>query len=162
MLCERIIGRLSDIQIDPAHRHKRIVHLTLTWQHTQQRAIRAKTEQGRTIRILLPPGQTLSQDDVVAITDDQIVAVVIEPVELLCATANSPEQLAQAVYELGCLHLPVQVQGMSVLTLDDGPALTVFRRLNLPVERTTRPFTTLRLASETRFQTSSSIQIRRG
>jgi urease accessory protein len=135
MLIEAPLDNLGPA-VDPDADDRRIDWLDLTWAQALQRAIRQTTRGGEKVRILTRLGVRLRHGDVLrrATDDAPAVAINIRPCQLLFARPGSSRDLASLCYELGNLHVPLQIDNSRVMTISDGPVEAVLVKLGIPYE----------------------------
>jgi len=158
MLCDRVLRNLRE-GAAPA---KQIIRLPLTWQQCRMRALKQVLDDGTNVRIILPPGIVLNDGDVIYEDESKLIAVEAVPARLLTATAPDAATLAKIAYGLGNLHLPVEVFGLQIATIPDGPALAVFRQAGVEPTELTRPFHPLPLPNGIAFALSPGFAVTSG
>ena len=145
MLCDRILG---NVDTDAAGRYASRSRdaLELTWRECARRAVRGRTEGGRTVGVLLPLGTHLRHGDVLADDGDVgLVVVTVVPCETWVADFADPASMAMASLELGNLHVPVEVIApLRLVTIPDGPIRGVLDRLASSWRAEVRRFQPLR------------------
>lgn len=127
MLFEQVLGNVFG---DPARYAGRTYDRVLIgWRDCSRRAVRATSERGLRVDVLLPLGQSIRHGDV--LTDDGTAIVVLDvvPCEVVVADFADAASLASAALELGNLHLPVEAPGgLQLVTVPEGPARGVLGR----------------------------------
>lgn len=109
MLCEKIIGKLSD----PEFSGKPADFVEIEWHETYNKLLRKKSCGGRDIAIRLgdeilktgmKPGDVLGVD-----SDGTVVAVDVPPAKVIVATVEQPTpfNFAKIGYEIGNCHAPL-------------------------------------------------------
>jgi len=109
MLCERIIGKVSDSKFDGY----KIDYVELDWHETYNKILRKNSKNGKDIAIRLndeilkigmKPGDILGIDN-----EDTLIVVDILPTEVLIATVENqtPFNIAKTAYEIGNCHAPL-------------------------------------------------------
>jgi urease accessory protein len=90
------------------------------------------------VKILAKLGVRLRHGDVLrwASTDSPTIAINVLPAEVLIAHSPDPQAIARLCYELGNLHVPVQIQNTWILTPADGPVEALMDRLGVSYETT--------------------------
>ena len=144
MLCDRVLGNVHD---EPPARYagKAQDILEITWRDCTRRALRARTESGRRIGVLLPLGAALRHGDVLLETEQSVVVVGVTPVEVWVADFPDAASMAAAALELGNFHVPVEIgAGAQLVALPDGPTRGVFDRYAATWRPEVRRFTPLR------------------
>lgn len=125
---------------------KAIDYLHLDYTDAQKSILRANTAGGRDIAIRLNPEaklRGLRDGDVLCEDGDTVVAVAIEPAEVILAKPGSYAELARCCYEVGNRHAPLyyftdptQPNGLPKLAvLYDGAMDDLFVKLGVPYER---------------------------
>lgn len=137
MLVDRVIRNLADAAGDDA---SRIDWLDLQWHECDRRALQRVSRGGVTIRIVMGAGVRLRQGDVLAESESSIVAVHALPTTVCVARPRSLHEMGLLALELGNLHAPVQLIGLELLVIPDGPVEAVFARLGVDYVREQRPF----------------------
>jgi urease accessory protein len=105
MLCEKILGKLSDGQFEGL----RVDYVDIEWHEAFSRLHRKVSAEGEDVGIrmgndVLKNG--LNQDDVLYADDRKVIAVNIPPCEAIRATVRQdhPRQIAKLCYEVGNTH----------------------------------------------------------
>lgn len=130
MLIEQVVGNLLTQDISEP-----IDWLDLTWSECAQRAVRRPTRGGVMVRVLLPLGQSLRHGDILIrgkSGQSSTIVVNLIPCPVLVITPRDLQVWAQVAYELGSLHVPVQLDGEKLVTLCDGPIEGLLERLEVP------------------------------
>jgi urease accessory protein len=135
MLVEAPVGNLSSKNIPD----QSIDWLDLAWSQCLARATRAQTRRGVDVRILLRIGMILHHGDVLRESPDPI-AVNILPCDTLVGRPRDARESAAVCYALGDLHVPVQMDQQSIVTIDDGPTRQVFERFKVTCTVESRRF----------------------
>lgn len=134
MLIESPVGNLADEPSATA-----VDWIDLTWSECRQRAWRKESRGGMLVRALLRLGVNLRHGDVLH-RGDMTIAVNVMPTEVVIAQPKDSAILAAACYELGNLHVPVQLEGDLLITLADGPVEGALEQLGIPYEVQIRRF----------------------
>src|SRR4051812_38382888 len=116
MLCDRILGNLSD----PGGARwlaKRPDPIDVLWHECASRAMRKTSRAGRSFRILLQLGVTLRHGDILAEDATSIAAVHVVPAEVLVARPRNMREMAAVALEIGNLHAPAQASGDELLVI---------------------------------------------
>ena len=140
MLCERVLGNVESEPGWLAGRQRVRDELDVQWWELRRRALRKTTRGGRSVRILLPLGQSLKQGDVVFDDGSTLVTVCVAQSEVFVAVPGGIEALALACLDLGNLHVPVQLSGAELWVAPDGPAEAALRGLGVKFELQMRRF----------------------
>jgi urease accessory protein UreE len=124
MTCERVIGKVDETaNVDWAE---------IDWKQTVRRALRLRTRSGRAINVLLPRHHPpLRHGDLLCMVDAIPVAIFVRPSRLLRIEVKDASTMGRLCAELGNLHVPLEVDGYVVLTLEDGPVCEVIDRYGL-------------------------------
>src|SRR5687767_1180135 len=93
MLCDRVLGNVGNAAPAAA------IRLPLTWQQCRARAVKKTLSDGRTVRVLFPPGVVLHHGDI--IHDEPAVVVELIQTAVLAAEAPTQADLLRIVYALG-------------------------------------------------------------
>ncbi len=99
------------------------------------------TEGGRSLRISMPRGIELEENDVLALDDNVVIAVAAKPEELFVIPIQKNVLEAAVVgYQLGNLHRPTRFTDCAVLTPADPMVADVLTRLGVMFESRNCPF----------------------
>lgn len=94
----------------------------LQWFEADRRIIRTTTAGGREIAFrLLKEGQRLHHDDVVYLDKQLVIAVQIEPSDVMVLAPQTLPEMARACYEIGNKHTPLFLDGNELLLPFDKP-----------------------------------------
>lgn len=121
MLVTEIIARKGEYSAD----HDKVEYLSLSWEELRKRRLRAVSNLGRTVDILLQEGDLLRDGDLLAVGSDRPLVVKLVPEKVLVMKAETPAEFGLICYELGNRHLPAWIGQDEVLVLDD-PVLPSF------------------------------------
>jgi urease accessory protein len=121
MLVTDIIARKGEYIAD----YDKVEYLPLSWEELRKRRLRAVSDSGRTVDILLKEGDLLRDGDLLAVDGDLLLVVKLTPEKVLVMKAETPAQFGLICYELGNRHLPAWIGQDEVLVLDD-PVLPSF------------------------------------
>lgn len=144
MLCDRVLDNLDSPTAATLTAGRTIDFLDITWVDLHRRSLRGTTRGGRTVGVLLPLGVHLQHGDILHADPQSLVAVNLVPTEVVTGSPNDLRQMGLIAFELGNLHLPIEISDDAITTLRDGPAEAVFRRYEVPFRAETRRFTPLR------------------
>ncbi len=104
MLVTEILGNLA--QMDVAQR--RIDPITLQWFEASRRLLRKTSQGGVDVAFkLFQEGSSLNHDDVVALDEQTVWVIQIEPCEVIVCSPPSMAEMARACYEIGNKHAPL-------------------------------------------------------
>jgi urease accessory protein len=121
MLCEAILGSVpDDADVD---------WVDLDYLQTTRRALRLRSRSGVKVDVLLPRGQTLRHGDVLC--ESPLVAVWVKPAAVLILRPATPAQAMTLAATLGNQHLPIEIDGDALITLDDGPTREIAADLDV-------------------------------
>jgi urease accessory protein UreE len=154
MLCDRVLGNVAAAPPVGA------IALPLTWRECRSRAAHKQLPDGRTVRILLPPGVVLNHGDVLQDEPGCLIYVDLVPINVLAANVQGAD-LLRVTYALGNLHFPIQIDGGTILTPVDGPAMAVFRDLGIATTTVRRRFQPLPLPNGLTFRASEDFTVLR-
>jgi urease accessory protein len=144
MLCDRVLDNLDSPTAATLTAGRTIDPLDVTWIDLHRRSLRGTTRGGRPVGVLLPLGVRLGHGDILHADPQSLVAVNLVPADVITGSPKDLRQMGLIAFELGNLHLPVEIGDDSITTLRDGPAEAIFRRYELPFRTETRRFTPLR------------------
>ena len=104
MLCEQILGTLSDEQF----KNLKVDYVDVRWHEAFKKLHKKKTQEGRDLGISLGNEiltRGLNQDDVLGVDGDTVIAVNIPACEALVMTVdNDVRMVAKVCYEIGNKH----------------------------------------------------------
>ena len=160
MLCDRVIGHLDDPDVLPAS-GKRSTVLDLTWLQCHSRTYKKVLEDGRTIRLLLPPGTVLQHGDVVSDDGGEVIWINLLPCELLIVDTSNAPAIGPLMYEIGNLHAPLEMLPTGFATNPDGPVEAVLRKYKTPFRTEIRRFHPLQLPNGESFRLAPTFSISR-
>lgn len=121
MVATDIIARKGEYIAD----HDKVEYLLLSWEELRKRRLRAVSNLGRTVDIVLKEGDILRDGDLLAVESDRPLVVKLNSEKVLVMQAETPAQFGLICYELGNRHLPAWIGQDEVLVLDD-PVLPSF------------------------------------
>ncbi|MEZ5584522.1 MAG: urease accessory protein UreE [Candidatus Competibacteraceae bacterium] len=114
--------------------------LTLPFELRQKSRLLANLDDGREVRLFLPRGTVLRQDDLLRARNGLVVRVQAALEDLSGAHTEDPLRLARACYHLGNRHVPVQIGAGWVHYLHDHVLDNLVQALGLTVMRERAPF----------------------
>jgi urease accessory protein len=115
--------------------------LDLTWLECRQRAGRKCTRSGREVCILLRLKETLRNGDVLGQwSDGSTIVVNLLPANVLIAYPRNRIELIMLSFELGNLHVPVELAVDQLVTPGNFAVEGILDRLSIPFETQTRTF----------------------
>ncbi len=105
MLCEKILGKLSD----EAFTGLAVDYVDIEWHEAFSRLHRKTSREGEDVGIRMGNevlSHGLNQDDVLFADSSKVIAVNIPPCEAICAKVREdhPRQIAKLCYEVGNTH----------------------------------------------------------
>lgn len=121
MLVTEIIARKGEYSAA----HDKVEYLPLSWEELRKRRLRAVSNLGRAVDIMLPEGDLLRDGDLLTVEGDRHLVVKLIPEKVLVMKAGNTAQFGLICYELGNRHLPAWIGQDEVLVLDD-PVLPSF------------------------------------
>ncbi len=105
MKIEKVLGKLNNKE----NTNKNIDYAPIEWYNSAKKIQRITTTEGREIGIMLDEhtaSHGLFQDDILAETDEYIIAVDILPCEVLVISGDNAALLPKICYEIGNRHAP--------------------------------------------------------
>src|SRR4051812_24918906 len=118
MLCDRILGNLSDEYFSSLPRGRD--RLEIHWWELDLRAMRITTHGGLLVRVLLPRGVFLNEGDVLFHDGAMLVVVRVHPCEVLVIRPIGARQMGVVALTLGNLHAPTEITGDEIRVAPDG------------------------------------------
>lgn len=108
MICETIVGKLSEIDITG----KTIEYVEIEWHEAFKKIHKKTTDQGREVGIRLNDevlSRGLYEGDVIYMDETLIIAVKTPPCEVICIhiASDHPFMIAKTCYEIGNRHAPL-------------------------------------------------------
>lgn len=121
-IIEQIIGNLDELRAQGKITDQQIDYVPLQWFESERNILRKTTQSGREIAFrLLKEGQRLKHNDVVLISDDQVIAIEILPSDVIVLSPQTLPEMARACYEIGNKHSPLFLDGNEVTLPYDKP-----------------------------------------
>lgn len=159
MLVESIVANLYEPSTHP-HGDVEVDWVDFRWDECHRRALRKQSRGGRDLRVLLPIGQHIRHGDLLGRWPDtqQYLAAYVLPTDVLVGRPTSASLFAKLAYELGNLHVPVEIHATEILTPPDGPVEAAFARVGVACVREVRRFTPDR-ADVPQVSRSSALQV---
>ena len=139
MWCEKVI-RSFDPTSDPDRGGRTVERIEIAWNECT-RMLKKQTLSGEPVRVLLPPGQILSHNDVVFESATRAIVIYVIPCEVIMAHVSNAKQMAILALELGNLHCPSEVGTDYIIFIEDGPAMSVSNAMKLRWTKEVRRFT---------------------
>ena len=109
----------------------------LPFELRQKSRLRAKTQDGEEVALVLPRGRVLRGGDRVTATDGREVEIVAAPEKLLHIESG---ELARVAYHLGNRHVPLQVGKDFLRIAEDHVLEEMVRKLGARVSHVEAPF----------------------
>ena len=118
MIISEKIGNLKDIET----RNRGIDKVYLEWYETGKRILHKRTTGGKELMMkFLNENPNLLQDDVIYEDENCLVAIEIQPCEVIIVYPGSMYGMAKLCYEIGNKHLPLFYEKDAVLIPYDAP-----------------------------------------
>lgn len=114
--------------------------LTLFYDERKKSRLRARTDAGVDIAIVLPRGSALKDGDLLLATTGEVLAVRAAREIVSEALASDPVLLARAAYHLGNRHVPLQIIDGLLRYQHDHVLDGMVRELGLRVSKKQAPF----------------------
>ncbi|MGE9657769.1 urease accessory protein UreE [Snodgrassella alvi] len=122
IIIQTIIGNLQTLTQEKQITTQMLDTVCLQWFEADRRIIRTTTAGGREIAFrLLKEGQRLHHDDVVYLDKQLVIAVQIEPSDVMVLAPQTLPEMARACYEIGNKHTPLFLDGNELLLPFDKP-----------------------------------------
>jgi urease accessory protein UreE len=154
MWCEQILRNLAA----PPAPGQTVDWVDIQWNQCG-RLLKTQSRAGHPLRVLLPPGQRLRHNDVIYEDASLIIAIHVQPSEVIIAKPPDPQKLAILALELGNLHLPTQIELHEIIFIEDGPAMAVLDSLQIPWIREQRRFEPTQIISAPSVEISPSLRV---
>ncbi len=114
--------------------------VTLFYDERKKSRLRARSDRGVDLAIMLPRGSSLRDGDLLAAASGEVLRVRAASELVSEGTASDPLLFARAVYHLGNRHVPLQIS-VSCLRYQHDPVLDgMLRELGLTVVEKQAPF----------------------
>lgn len=121
-IIEQIYGSLEQLTEQGKITQQTIDYVPLQWFESERNILRKTSQAGREIAFrLLKEGQRLKHNDVVFISDELVIAIEIEPSEVIVLSPQTLPEMARACYEIGNKHSPLFLDGDEILLPYDKP-----------------------------------------
>lgn len=121
-IMENIIGNLDELRQAGNITTQTVDYVPLQWFESERNILRKQSKLGREIAFrLLKEGQRLKHNDVVFISNELVIAVEIEPSEVIVLSPKTLPEMARACYEIGNKHSPLFLDGDEVTLPYDKP-----------------------------------------
>jgi urease accessory protein UreE len=118
--------------------------ITLGWEERLKTRARRVSDGGIEFGTALARGTTVRQDDCFVLEELRVVVSVVERAEaVFVVTPRSPEQWGVFAYQIGNNHLPLMIDGGSIICPDVPGMEQVLALHQIEFSRATRPFTPL-------------------
>lgn len=123
MIFTKILGNLQN-----APRDKAVRRVSVEWYERAQKVLRKKLDSGEEIGICCE--DPLQQDDILYEDESSIIAVDIEPCDLIQTQVHTMQEMGRLCFELGNRHLPLAISDDTVCCPYDAPTLDYLRKLS--------------------------------
>ncbi len=134
MLVQQKLGNINSLPVN-----KNIDWLKLEWHETNKRILHKKTTSGREVIMkFLNENQNLAQGDILYEDDKTIIAIDIQPCQVIVIKPKTMFEMAAVCYEIGNKHLPLFFQGEELLIAYEAPLFNLFATLGYEVETENR------------------------
>jgi urease accessory protein len=118
MLIKEKTGKLKDIET----RGREVDRLPIVWYETNKRILHKTTFAGREVILkFLKETSMLLQDDVIYEDENYLIAIDIQPCEVIVIQPATMYNMAKLCYEIGNKHLPIFYEAEAVLIPFDAP-----------------------------------------
>ena len=114
--------------------------LTLRFDQRQKRRLRAVTDEGREVALILQRGQVLRGGTLLTGPNNEVLVIVAAPERLSEVTSDNPWELTRAAYHLGNRHICLQIGNGWVRYLSDRVLDAMVNGLGFPVRQVDAPF----------------------
>lgn len=133
MLCEKIFGKLEDIDASG----KKVEYVDIEWHEAFKKIHRKVTDQGTDVGIRMDDSilsRGLFQDDVIYMDDEAVIVVNTPPCQVIEITTTEGHGMmaAKACYEIGNRHAPL-FWGESYdqfITIYDEPMMVMLKKIH--------------------------------
>jgi urease accessory protein len=118
MIIKEKIGVIKDINVS----ERKLDVLTIEWHETGKRILHKKTKSGKEVILrFMNESPNFSQDDVLYVDNDSVIAIDIQPCEAIVIRPATRYGMAKLCYEIGNKHLPLFYEDEAVLIPFDAP-----------------------------------------
>jgi len=124
MIAEKILGNLHCENDVPS---LDVVYVPFEWFETDKHRILKVAEDGAEIGVQIE--ESLSDGDILCVTDQKIYAVKIKASKLIRIPVNTMEEMGRLGFELGNRHLSLQITEKDVTVPFDEPTFEYLARL---------------------------------
>jgi urease accessory protein UreE len=156
MWCERVIRNCAG-QSEADWGGRTVEWVDIEWNECG-RLLKKQTRSGQPVRVLLPPGQKISHNDVIFESATHAIAIHVMPCEVVVAGVSNAVKMAALALELGNLHLPVEIRPGQLLFIEDGPAMEVLDALQIQFTREVRRFEPMKVISSPSVEVSPTLR----
>lgn len=132
-LVERALGNVRDFAVGT----RRLEVVPIASEQMARRLVRLATSDGD-LGIVLDGGERLRDGDVVFADDARVVVVAVRAEEVLVVAPRSIAEAAQTAHAIGNRHIPMQVDGATLVVPADPALETFLSESGVPLERTAR------------------------
>lgn len=144
MLIDRAIGQLGELDLCLSRYNGAAIDwVDLTWMQCARRVLRITSRNGRDLKILLRLGQMLGHGDILWQSPSlgEVIAVNVLPADVIVGRTGDTKQLALLAFELGNLHVPIELEADQIIAPLDGPVLEAFEKIGIDFQTVSRRFT---------------------
>jgi urease accessory protein len=135
MIIQQKIGNIATTDIG----NRTVDYLLLEWFETQKRIMHKRSQAGIEVAIkFLGGGQNLTQDDILFMNDQTVIAIDILPCDVIVIRPKNMFEMASICYEIGNKHLPLFYDNEDVLVVFDAPLFRLLSASGYEVEQDTR------------------------
>lgn len=135
MLIQEKIGNLSSFLVD----NRIIDPLPIEWYETGKRIMRKQTRGGRELALrFLRESPALAEGDVLHADSETVIVVELLVCEVITIRMTNLETVAAACYEIGNRHLPLYIDGDSLLAPFEEPLYRWLLASGFEVEKAER------------------------
>lgn len=121
-IMQDILGNLDELKASGKISHQTVDYVPLQWFESERNILRKASRAGREVAFrLLKEGQRLKHNDVVFISNELVIAIEIEPSDVIVLSPKTLPEMARACYEIGNKHSPLFLDGDEVTLPYDKP-----------------------------------------
>ena len=134
MLVQQKLGNINSIS-----GNKKIDWLDLEWHETNKRILHKKTKSGKEVVMkFLKENQNLTQGDIIYEDAETIIAINIQPCEVIVIKPKNNFEIAAVCYEIGNKHLPLFFHEDELLIAFEAPLFNLLISLGYEVKKENR------------------------
>jgi urease accessory protein len=140
LLIDRAIGRLNEQETKDDS--KVIDWVDVSWLQCARRALRTRSRSGRSLTILLRLGERLAHGDVLWRSPnlEELIALNVLAADVIIGRTMDAKELALLAFELGNLHVPIELTATEIAAPGDGPVLEAFEKSGIAFSISCRRF----------------------